>query len=607
LCNAWNHSYSCTCGWGGDGHLGRSLGGHSPVRATRRPGPSRFQGHGKQAFSSFTEPNARCPVCEANVYFYQSPNGGRVFFDELGPPWPKHPCTDHPRGGSGRALPATVADSTTGLSRPAATWQADGWRPIEIGSSVKEPGTNVITCVDAVTREVFKVHLGSPLVVTGQTVATMLPWDQVGRSSLSYVELDSKAAPIEVSVTRAVPSQSAFAEQKLEALIAEAEGIGEGDPGRALRRHGELESMIERWAQHVAPDVAELLWSRFRRATDRRLGAFRSAQAATRTTKDELIAKMDSLAQDVSAGGAQDRLEGLLDAWRESGSVERSEDREFERRFAAATEVARKAQAAKTRRRDIERRQALKGHLIHEMRSLSTTVDLRGTRRLYNDLLNRWAKTGAFKKDVEAEYVREFDAASDKYLAACSPAENARQLQSRRARKFAAVGAAETAAESLDQNVVNAEFQRLSAVWRTIGEVSAEFDAAMWTRFQTAFLLGRNVEARPRVRHKLALIDDLAALCQQNDWAEAADRYVILLRRWAFAPMPDEQVEAVLWSRWLTARNTLFAPRGIPDLEAALRIVAGAEASASAKHGDSALPLITDELARLRTALAGTT
>jgi hypothetical protein len=47
-------------------------------------------------YPSYINPNARCPVCGCAVYFYQSPYGGRVFFDELGPPWPKHPCTDNP-------------------------------------------------------------------------------------------------------------------------------------------------------------------------------------------------------------------------------------------------------------------------------------------------------------------------------------------------------------------------------------------------------------------------------------------------------------------------------------------------------------------------------
>jgi len=44
-------------------------------------------------YPSYVNPNAHCPVCGADVYFYQSPYGGRVYFDELGPPWPKHPCT----------------------------------------------------------------------------------------------------------------------------------------------------------------------------------------------------------------------------------------------------------------------------------------------------------------------------------------------------------------------------------------------------------------------------------------------------------------------------------------------------------------------------------
>lgn len=35
-----------------------------------------------------------CPECGAPVYFYWNENGSRVYFDALGPPWPKHPCMD---------------------------------------------------------------------------------------------------------------------------------------------------------------------------------------------------------------------------------------------------------------------------------------------------------------------------------------------------------------------------------------------------------------------------------------------------------------------------------------------------------------------------------
>ncbi len=91
MCNAFNHSYSCTCGWGGDGHLGRRIG--NLVNNARLP---QFKVY-SQILRSCTVPNAKCPVCGIAVFFYSSPFGGRVFFDELGPPWPKHGCTDNGR------------------------------------------------------------------------------------------------------------------------------------------------------------------------------------------------------------------------------------------------------------------------------------------------------------------------------------------------------------------------------------------------------------------------------------------------------------------------------------------------------------------------------
>jgi hypothetical protein len=45
----------------------------------------------------YVNPNARCPVCREPVFFYANRFGSRVFFDELGPAWTKHPCTDNPQ------------------------------------------------------------------------------------------------------------------------------------------------------------------------------------------------------------------------------------------------------------------------------------------------------------------------------------------------------------------------------------------------------------------------------------------------------------------------------------------------------------------------------
>ncbi|MCU8585773.1 hypothetical protein NYP83_02300 [Erwinia pyrifoliae] len=42
--------------------------------------------------SSFTVPNVKCNECGQDVFYYENPNGARVLFDSLGPPWPVHPC-----------------------------------------------------------------------------------------------------------------------------------------------------------------------------------------------------------------------------------------------------------------------------------------------------------------------------------------------------------------------------------------------------------------------------------------------------------------------------------------------------------------------------------
>ena len=57
------------------------------------------------AYSSpeaYVNPNAKCPVCGKMVFYFQNRFGSRVFFDDLGWPWPKHPCTDNPLSQKGK-------------------------------------------------------------------------------------------------------------------------------------------------------------------------------------------------------------------------------------------------------------------------------------------------------------------------------------------------------------------------------------------------------------------------------------------------------------------------------------------------------------------------
>jgi len=113
-CNAYNHRPGCDCGWGGVFYgLGLGVGGHYWGRP-----------------ESYTNPNARCPRCSALVYFYKSPDGGSVYFDDLGPPWPKHPCMD--------AGTQTIWPGRTALALEMPLLAAEGWHPllcVNIGAS----------------------------------------------------------------------------------------------------------------------------------------------------------------------------------------------------------------------------------------------------------------------------------------------------------------------------------------------------------------------------------------------------------------------------------------------------------------------------------------
>lgn len=81
-CNAWNHPAGCDCGWGGDTGGSEAVGGISASQVV------------SDGLTEFVRPNATCPLCGAQVFYYESSDGGKVWFDELGPPWPKHPCMD---------------------------------------------------------------------------------------------------------------------------------------------------------------------------------------------------------------------------------------------------------------------------------------------------------------------------------------------------------------------------------------------------------------------------------------------------------------------------------------------------------------------------------
>jgi hypothetical protein len=95
----FNHYADCTCGWCVNyGRMSGSERRRFETDMRRRDAVRELKRESARSISGcFVNPNAKCPVCGAGVFFYANEHGSRVFFDDLGPPWPKHPCTDIPR------------------------------------------------------------------------------------------------------------------------------------------------------------------------------------------------------------------------------------------------------------------------------------------------------------------------------------------------------------------------------------------------------------------------------------------------------------------------------------------------------------------------------
>lgn len=138
MCNARNHPPGCNCGWGQGWQSGGygSSGGRSSffweeLNASRATSSSSYSSAPAPVVSTshkntntnvlggpWVAPNSTCPVCGQCVYFYKLENGGQVYFDELGPPWPKHVCTDN------------VEHRKTAYSG-GSRWDKQGWQALQ--------------------------------------------------------------------------------------------------------------------------------------------------------------------------------------------------------------------------------------------------------------------------------------------------------------------------------------------------------------------------------------------------------------------------------------------------------------------------------------------
>jgi hypothetical protein len=151
-CNAWNHDINCSCNFrGGHGFGGGGRRFSAVAVEPALPGWSRSRSGGTVA--SYVNTNARCPECGARVIFSRSPYDGRVFFDPpLGPPWPKHWCTDSrrwnkdsPRPAAGNVLAFRPAQISVAPPKRETSLNELGWEPLGSAKTYVKEGRTLLT------------------------------------------------------------------------------------------------------------------------------------------------------------------------------------------------------------------------------------------------------------------------------------------------------------------------------------------------------------------------------------------------------------------------------------------------------------------------------
>lgn len=579
MCNASNHAPGCRCGWGGDGHLGRSPGGYraAPTRAARRRSLPVTR-----IFDSYTDPNARCPVCGDSVFFYQAPSGGRVFFDELGPPWPKHPCTDNPRIPVALAQPGSGASRRMSPDRRLADWQVEGWTPIQIESSTRANGAHSIRCVtwDGGYRE-FRVFVEEEVRVNGAAAAAMRSWDEGGRSVISFVELDTGAAPQSIQISRSAPGQARYIIEQLLKVIAIAEAEADVvDIPKVAQRFDELERRMETWAQHLSEEETDAYWTRFRAASTRAANRALTAQRAELAEKESLVSELETLASSSSDWeSVSTRFAELLELWRAGGGLGRSGNAALGNRFVAAERAGLAKQAEAKRTRAKIARVAAKEQLIAELNDLAQTTDWPVADLRHQDIKKRWNRTGHFNKGDETLLSEAFREAKSTYVAARARAlekaarrRDARAREARIATKTQLIAALEALPRTADWSAADGRYREIKQQWITAGHFASEGDSELSEAFEeveAAYLAACDearaaadreraiLEAEERRAEQERVVAEAESLARAPYW-DAVGFEKLSLRWKASGPAFDSALRARFQDAYMIARGPGF-------------------------------------------------
>jgi hypothetical protein len=355
-------------------------------------------------------------------------------------------------------------------------WRANGWRPIELVASGRQDEAFYVEWFELDGEgPPIRAYTSERVSVAGPTVASVLPWDQSGRSMVSFVELDSDARAQEIKVMRAAPAQRRFIREQLDRLVADALGVSalELSPDAASRRLAAIDEQMLRWETHLtAEEVAE-----YRKSYEAAHSSLFDAIAGARAVRERLIGQAAGLAASANGQQALGQFPELKRRWAIAPPVDRATEVKLRARFdgfehsllaaiRAGEEIERRLRAE----RAVEARRQQKLQIIASMEALaaSPSDDLR---HQLDELIKRWKSTGQLKKSIEDELRRRLTDAEKSIRTALSKQEAAQRAGMNLAAKAMLVAEAEALAESHDWTKNEARFQDLAVRYREMASL----------------------------------------------------------------------------------------------------------------------------------------
>lgn len=181
-----------------------------------------------KSVEAFTVPNAQCPVCGDLVFYYEHASGSKVYFEELGPPWTKHPCTDNPQILLKTPILIKKNEAKSIVEKKegsySSTWKTGGWKPSkvhstkEIAAGVGLPKSLEVILIVSNKEQMIKCifnHLSmKKLKLNNNSLKKALIQSQIVSDHKAIVSVHSGIATIELQGT-IIPYSTALHQLKL--------------------------------------------------------------------------------------------------------------------------------------------------------------------------------------------------------------------------------------------------------------------------------------------------------------------------------------------------------------------------------------------------------